>query len=376
MNIYFAENIRQLRRERDLTQEALADFFGVTFQAISKWERGESLPDITLLPLIADFFNISIDDLLGVDKSKNEEEILSVIDKFDNGKYKGTDGAFDFVSQAYKKYPGDFRIVVRYLHVLINDCLGTDNLLKHKKEIISVYNRIQDYCVNDRIKIYSKNLIIHYYKPLTQVENSGITAEDMYDIIETMPSMNDSKEVLMSYMPLDEPTIKKSCGKLIDELLYRLENTVSHYSFFYGLYRPEITDERVNSAVDAMELMKDIFNRVYTDGNYGKCWRVVIYTYGLLGELYHRTGKYDKAYENLRICARLAKKFDTMPNITERSALFFEGSTLNKQEDIAMYLDTSVCDQMTMYMTQRYQLSKEFKATAEFAEILSIMKAE
>lgn len=209
---------------------------------------------------------------------------------------------------------------------------------------------------------------------MTRIENSGITIDDMYNVIETMPSINHSKEVLMSYMPIDEATIKKGCRELIDELLYRLDNTVSHYSFYYDLYSPELTGERVNFAVEAMELMKDIYNRVYTDGNYGKCWRVAIYTYGHLGELYHRIGKYDKAYENLKICAQLAKKFDTMPNITERSALFFEGSTLNKQEDVIVYLDTSVCDQMTRYMTEKYCLSDEFKSTPEFQSILDIMK--
>ena len=143
MNIYFSENIKSFRKQRNLTQEGLADLLGVTFQAVSKWERGESFHDITLLPVIAAFFDVSIVDLLGVDKAKNEEEILLIIDKFDNGKYIGAEGTLGFVTEAYKKYPSDFRIVVRYLHALINHCLGTDGLLKHKKEIISVYNRIE-----------------------------------------------------------------------------------------------------------------------------------------------------------------------------------------------------------------------------------------
>ncbi|MDE6412658.1 MAG: hypothetical protein K2K42_01990, partial [Eubacterium sp.] len=307
-----------------------------------------------------------------VDKAKNEEEILYIIDKFDNRRYHGSNGALGFITDAYKKYPSDFRIVVRYLHVLIND--SADDRLKNKKEIISLYNRIQDYCTNDRIRMYAKNLIIHYYKPLTRIENSGITAQDMYDIIDTMPAFQDSKEVLMSYMPIDELTIKQGCRSLIDELLYRLDQTITHYCFFFDLLNPELTNERVHSAIAGMELIRDIFNMVYTDGNFGKSWRVMIYTYGHLGELNHRIGKYDKAYENLRICAELAKKFDTMPNETERTALFFEGTTLNKQEEVAMYLDTSVCDQMTRYMTERYQLSDEFKNTPEFQSILDIMK--
>ena len=41
MNIYLGENIKRLRREKDITQETLAEFLGVTFQSISKWERGK-----------------------------------------------------------------------------------------------------------------------------------------------------------------------------------------------------------------------------------------------------------------------------------------------------------------------------------------------
>ncbi len=52
MNIYFGENIKRLRSEQNLTQEALAGFLGVSFQTISKWERGETYPDITMLPVI------------------------------------------------------------------------------------------------------------------------------------------------------------------------------------------------------------------------------------------------------------------------------------------------------------------------------------
>ena len=75
MTIYFGENLKRLRKEKELTQETLADFLGVSFQTISKWERGETYPDITMLPIISRFFNTTVDDLLGVDKAKKEEKI-------------------------------------------------------------------------------------------------------------------------------------------------------------------------------------------------------------------------------------------------------------------------------------------------------------
>lgn len=84
MNIYFGENLKALRLKRNLTQEALAAFFGVSFQTISKWERGDNFPDITMLPEIASFFKVSVDDLLGVNRAENEKEITDKLYEYDN----------------------------------------------------------------------------------------------------------------------------------------------------------------------------------------------------------------------------------------------------------------------------------------------------
>ena len=73
MNIYISENIKRLRQEKRLTQEALANIIGISFQAVSKWECGDAYPDITLLPVIANYFQVTIDELLGNDKIKIEE---------------------------------------------------------------------------------------------------------------------------------------------------------------------------------------------------------------------------------------------------------------------------------------------------------------
>lgn len=65
------ENIASLRRAAGLTQEMLADRLGVTSQAVSKWERQISCPDMSLLPTIAEVFGVTIDDLF-VGQSLNE----------------------------------------------------------------------------------------------------------------------------------------------------------------------------------------------------------------------------------------------------------------------------------------------------------------
>ena len=73
--ITLARTIFEKRRERGITQEQLAEFVGVTKASVSKWETGQSLPDLALLPLLAAYFNISIDDLVGYRPEMTRGEI-------------------------------------------------------------------------------------------------------------------------------------------------------------------------------------------------------------------------------------------------------------------------------------------------------------
>ena len=63
MEIRIGNKIRELRKKHGLTQEQLADNIGVSFQAVSKWENDIALPDITLIPVIANYFGVSTDEV-------------------------------------------------------------------------------------------------------------------------------------------------------------------------------------------------------------------------------------------------------------------------------------------------------------------------
>ena len=64
--------IADLRRKKHLSQQQLADVVGVSFQTISKWENGTAMPQITSLPVLAEFFDVSVDQLLGLVPLKEE----------------------------------------------------------------------------------------------------------------------------------------------------------------------------------------------------------------------------------------------------------------------------------------------------------------
>lgn len=70
-----ADNIARLRRRRQITQEELADYLGVTKAAVSKWENRQTTPDILLLPQLAGFFGVTIDELMGYEAQLSGEQI-------------------------------------------------------------------------------------------------------------------------------------------------------------------------------------------------------------------------------------------------------------------------------------------------------------
>lgn len=71
--------IKELRKKDNLTQEKFAEKYGVTYQAVSKWENGKNIPDISLLKQICDDYNINIDDLLKGKNNSNKNDRKKVI---------------------------------------------------------------------------------------------------------------------------------------------------------------------------------------------------------------------------------------------------------------------------------------------------------
>lgn len=79
MNMDIGNAIKKLRLDRKITQEEVAEYLGISYQAVSKWETGTTMPDIALLPKIAVFFGVRIDDLFSVNHEDELERIQHVL---------------------------------------------------------------------------------------------------------------------------------------------------------------------------------------------------------------------------------------------------------------------------------------------------------
>lgn len=114
-------NLAALRRKRGITQETVADFLGVTKASVSKWETGLSMPDITHLPKLASYYDISIDDLMGYEAQLSPEEIRHYYETFSADFAKRPFEAVmqdirDFIRQYYSCYPALTQIVLLLLN--------------------------------------------------------------------------------------------------------------------------------------------------------------------------------------------------------------------------------------------------------------------
>ena len=119
MNINISENIKNLRKRKDITQEELAEHLGISFQSISKWERGEGFPDITMLPDLAEYFNVSIDELLGANKIYGGDiyDIYKQAHELEtNGNY---DAAVELLKDTLKKEPYHYDLTAKLASVLL-----------------------------------------------------------------------------------------------------------------------------------------------------------------------------------------------------------------------------------------------------------------
>ena len=116
-----SENIIRLRREKKVTQEELADFVGVTKASVSKWENKQSMPDILLLPQLAAFFDVTIDELVGYQPQLSPEQMQKIYQElaaeFAAGSFDETiEKSRNLVKQYYSCYPFLLQVCVLYLN--------------------------------------------------------------------------------------------------------------------------------------------------------------------------------------------------------------------------------------------------------------------
>ncbi len=358
MNIYLSENIKRLRREKELTQETLAEFLGVTFQSVSNWERGESYPDITMLPEIATFFKVSVDELLGINKAENEREINSKLAEYDNL----TDHKLmqEIINNLKAKFPNDFRVLIRYLGCLVR---FSEDLSSVSSEVFAIYNNIQQNCTNDRIRIKAKRIMIEFYRSQLNPENADVMFEKCEKIICEMPDMRDCREMFCTFYPEEHSEHDAKIQNAIEENFLLRTTFFSHYFFYNDSCTDEWQTKSIQKEIEYLEF-------IYDDGNYGKMWKTMISLYYHLGVKYFKLNDYKNAIHNFKKSAELAIKFDRLDRISTMHSTMFEGKEFDKHTLGSTFVAKN---RVKKLLTKEYPLTDEFKEKNEFNEIIQML---
>ena len=183
------DRLKELRLKRALTQDTVAEHLGVSSQTVSKWERGLTLPDVTMLPKIAVLYQCSIDSLFEMDSFWNKErkdEFLKTIQKlYAEGDYEG---AFAALVSEIELNPNEFTYYTDIMLLVLKQKLFEDERID---KMLHLASRAEQYCTEDDIR----NEIHRLMMQICSKANNPKYKENAKEFYYKLPSLKHSRDV-------------------------------------------------------------------------------------------------------------------------------------------------------------------------------------
>ena len=309
MQLNLGQKIRELRRRDGRTQEALAEAIGVTSQAVSRWEANGGYPDMEIIPSIANYFGISIDELFGYDNERSKKidmlaEKIHSMNLQNNGVDININECITLARNALIEFPGNEKLMlclasvlynagyVRYGEYHLSDQDGYDiyDTKKHRtyaewQEAITLYEKLLKTISDGELRQRAIREVTQLY--LNIGEHTRVL-----EILETIPSIYDSKELLKP-----KSTNGKERVKAYGEGLLKTVKICSELMVCGVITNNK--DMSVSEKIQSLRGAIEIFHIVCTDGNYGIYHAYIARIHTLLSLYLWLDGKKDEAFEAL-----------------------------------------------------------------------------
>jgi len=190
--MFLSKNLKRLRLEKGLTQEELAERINITGQAVSKWERNECYPDITLLPGLANCFGVTVDELLGMQEISNEESLNHVFKEMHKlGEQEKYNEAAKLLEEKLKIFPNNPGLL---------SCLGVTLALAGDTTARPV--KLCEQALTECQSYKTKGTI---YASLCYLYSKNGETEKARDLARSLPHARESREFLLpSFLPQPE----------------------------------------------------------------------------------------------------------------------------------------------------------------------------
>ncbi len=304
MNI--GSKIKQLRKSRDLTQEQLAEYLNVSVSAVSQWESGKTLPDISLILPLANFFDVTTDTLFGRCEQAKEEIIAEYDKKSSEYANRGEiDAKLALWREAAAQHPGDFHVLHMLAHALFSTVHAPgdkDAKGENARECVAICERILRDCTESAPRGSAIQLLTFLYgnahMPFAD-ENTAVKYASMGDSIYV------SRERLLEHAYFTEENKHKSVEQ-------------KHYNIltFMDMLTGNIAPPWYCAPEDGIEGNKraiTLWETLIEDGNYLFYHCRIAGFYRSLAYHYARLCDKENVIASLRSALYHAKKYDEQP---------------------------------------------------------------
>ena len=244
--------IKTKRKELMMTQQDIANYLGITTPAVSKWEKGSSYPDITLLPPLARLLKIDLNTLLAFNENLSDGEIKNIIkiieEKIENENY---DNGFEYAINCINEYPTCVDLIFNAVLSLIAylPTLPLVDQTTYKNKITKLYSRL----LNSEVPEIRKEAVNYIFTQ--HIENKEY--EQAEKIIEHL--MTDKKVLLGTlYMEKENYLV---ASKLFEQRL--LENAIESHNILNNMAKIahlENNKEHTNKLLNKLSNMINIFD--------------------------------------------------------------------------------------------------------------------
>ena len=216
MELYIGQNLKNLRKTRNLTQEEVAKHLGISFQSVSKWERNDGYPDITMLPVLAHYYGVTIDELIGMNELESAQALEEINKQWEENRSNNNHSAnVQLMRDALKRYPNNARLLVQ-LSASLERLDGTDaEKWEYLRQSIEVQEQIISYCDDSEVRGSVLFNIAHAYYQYGDYDKALAYAEKL-------PNAYKSRENALVLILADEARKNAVAKAALEPLMWSL----------------------------------------------------------------------------------------------------------------------------------------------------------
>ena len=216
MELYIGQNLKNLRKTRNLTQEEVAKHLGISFQSVSKWERNDGYPDITMLPVLAHYYGVTIDELIGMNELESAQALEKINKQWEENRSNNNHSAnVQLMRDALKRYPNNARLLVQ-LSASLERLDGTDaEKWEYLRQSIEVQEQIISYCDDSEVRGSVLFNIAHAYYRYGDYDKALAYAEKL-------PNAYKSRENALVLILADEARKNAVAKAALEPLMWSL----------------------------------------------------------------------------------------------------------------------------------------------------------